>query len=60
MIVEDYAQGVKLAQNTVAMELVPFFEDKYLAVVAGLNGGNVISCLVALVKKWMQELGMIH
>lgn len=40
-----------------AVEVVPYFNDVHLAVVAGLNGGNVLTSLVSLVKHWLQELG---
>ena len=40
-----------------AVEVVPYFNNVHLAVVAGLNGGNVLTSLVSLVKHWLQELG---
>ena len=40
-----------------AVEIVPYFNNVHLAVVAGLNGGNVLTSLVFLVKHWLQELG---
>ena len=40
-----------------AVEVVPYFNNMHLAVVAGLNGGNVLTSLVSLVKHWLQELG---
>ena len=39
------------------VEIVPYFGDVHLAVMAGLNGGNVLMSFVSMVKGWLQELG---
>ncbi|XP_043910264.1 sedoheptulokinase [Protopterus annectens] len=36
----------------------PYFDGKYLAVAASLNGGNVLSTFVTMLKHWIQELGL--
>lgn len=35
----------------------PYFHSSYLAVAASLNGGNVLAGFVAMLTKWMGELG---
>ncbi|XP_072326061.1 sedoheptulokinase isoform X5 [Scyliorhinus torazame] len=35
----------------------PYFDGKYLAVAAALNGGNVLASFVGMLKQWTQELG---
>ena len=40
-----------------AVEVVPYFQTARLAVVAGLNGGNVLTSFTALLNAWLQELG---
>ena len=39
-------------------DIVPFFHNRLLKVVAGLNGGNVLSVLLQYVRSWFAELGM--
>lgn len=36
----------------------PYFENKYLAVAASLNGGNVLATFVDVLSRWMAELGL--
>ncbi|KAL8573321.1 hypothetical protein ACOMHN_032783 [Nucella lapillus] len=40
-----------------AVEVVPYFGNDRLAVVAGLNGGNVLTAFTKQLKRWLQELG---
>lgn len=35
----------------------PYFEDRYLAVAAALNGGNALATFVSTVQQWTLELG---
>ena len=39
------------------MEFLPYFDGKYLAVAAALNGGNVLASFVAMLQQWALELG---
>ncbi|XP_067864623.1 sedoheptulokinase isoform X2 [Heptranchias perlo] len=36
----------------------PYLDGMYLAVAAALNGGNVLSSFVGMLKQWIQELGL--
>ena len=35
----------------------PFFGNRYLAVAASLNGGNILACFVKMLKQWTGQLG---
>lgn len=35
----------------------PYFNDKYLAVAASLNGGNALAAFVQMLQQWTMELG---
>ena len=35
----------------------PYKGDKHLSVYASMNGGNVLSCFVTMLKGWMRDLG---
>ncbi|KAJ8680526.1 hypothetical protein QAD02_016313 [Eretmocerus hayati] len=39
------------------IEYFPYFEDKYLAVAASLNGGNTLATFVKSLQQWTLELG---
>ncbi|XP_053562071.1 sedoheptulokinase [Bombina bombina] len=36
----------------------PYFRDRYLAVAASLNGGNVLASFVTMLSSWISELGI--
>lgn len=40
-----------------AIEYFPYFNNRYLAVAASLNGGNVMASFVRMLQSWMQDLG---
>lgn len=40
-----------------AIEFVPYFNNRYLAVAASLNGGNVMATFVRMLQSWMHDLG---
>ncbi|KAL1132231.1 hypothetical protein AAG570_010188 [Ranatra chinensis] len=39
------------------VEFLPYFEGKYLAVAAALNGGNVLATFISMLQQWTLELG---
>lgn len=39
------------------VEFVPYFDGKYLAVAASLNGGNALATFVSMLQQWTVELG---
>ncbi|KAM3936370.1 sedoheptulokinase isoform 2-T2 [Leptodactylus fuscus] len=41
-----------------AVTYFPYFEDRYLAVAASLNGGNVFASFVTMLAQWTAELGL--
>lgn len=47
----------KLKPLVSPIEYYPFFDTEFLAVAASLNGGNVLSGFVQMVKAWTIELG---
>ncbi|XP_072098942.1 sedoheptulokinase [Mobula birostris] len=44
--------------TTSSIAYFPYLDRTYLAVAAALNGGNVLSCFVSMLKQWMQEFGL--
>ena len=40
-----------------AIEYFPYFNNRYLAVAASLNGGNVLASFVRMLQSWMHDLG---
>ena len=40
-----------------SIEYFPYFDNRYLAVAASLNGGNVMASFVRMLQSWMQDLG---
>uniref|UniRef100_A0A8C5S7T2 Sedoheptulokinase n=2 Tax=Laticauda laticaudata TaxID=8630 RepID=A0A8C5S7T2_LATLA len=40
------------------VQYFPYFDNRYLAVAASLNGGNVMATFVKMVVGWMAELGI--
>ena len=45
------------AQKFDPVEYFPYFENRYIAVAASLNGGNVLSKFVKNLRQWSHELG---
>uniref|UniRef100_UPI00398EF05C sedoheptulokinase n=1 Tax=Pristiophorus japonicus TaxID=55135 RepID=UPI00398EF05C len=43
---------------TASVAFYPYLDGIYLAVAASLNGGNVLSSFVGMLKQWVQELGL--
>ncbi|GAB6018691.1 hypothetical protein CHUAL_000367 [Chamberlinius hualienensis] len=41
-----------------AIEYFPYFNGRYLAVAASLNGGNVMAVFVRMLQQWTHELGL--
>ncbi|XP_063305376.1 sedoheptulokinase [Pelobates fuscus] len=41
-----------------AVVYFPYFNERYLAVAASLNGGNVFASFVAMLSQWVSELGL--
>lgn len=39
------------------VEYFPYFDGRYLAVAASLNGGNALAAFVRMVQQWTLELG---
>lgn len=39
------------------VEYFPYFDQKYLAVAASLNGGNALAAFVCMLQHWTHELG---
>lgn len=56
VLVDDPKTGASLTASSVAVEILPYFGDKRLAAVAGLNGGNVMNCFITMIKHWLREL----
>ncbi|RUS68756.1 hypothetical protein EGW08_023482 [Elysia chlorotica] len=49
----------KIAETSPAcISFFPYFNDQELALFAGLNGGNVISCFAESIVQWMSDLGI--
>ncbi|XP_059829677.1 sedoheptulokinase isoform X2 [Hypanus sabinus] len=44
--------------TTSSVAYFPYLDGMYLAVAAALNGGNVLSSFVSMLKQWMQEFGL--
>ncbi|XP_014662311.1 PREDICTED: sedoheptulokinase-like [Priapulus caudatus] len=40
------------------IEYFPYFQGRYLAVAASLNGGNVLAAFVRMLQQWTHELGL--
>ena len=40
-----------------SIEYFPYFRNRYLAVAASLNGGNVMASFVRMLQSWLQDLG---
>ncbi|XP_067120605.1 sedoheptulokinase-like [Centruroides vittatus] len=47
-----------LSQSSSAIEYFPYFNGRYLAVAASLNGGNVLAVFVRMLQQWTHELGL--
>ncbi|XP_012266582.2 sedoheptulokinase-like [Athalia rosae] len=47
----------KLTTGTETIQHFPYFEGKYLAVAASLNGGNCLATFVKTLQQWSMELG---
>lgn len=47
-----------LRESSSAIEYFPYFEGRYLAVAASLNGGNVLAVFVRMLQQWTHELGL--
>ncbi|XP_075710504.1 sedoheptulokinase [Rhinoderma darwinii] len=43
---------------TEAVTYFPYFKDRYLAVAASLNGGNVFASFVTMLAQWTADLGL--
>lgn len=43
--------------STSSIEHFPYFNNKYLAVAASLNGGNALASFVQMLQQWTMELG---
>ncbi|XP_053311817.1 sedoheptulokinase-like [Spea bombifrons] len=41
-----------------AVAYFPYFNNRYLAVAASLNGGNVVASFVAMLSQWISDLGL--
>ncbi|XP_065324926.1 sedoheptulokinase-like isoform X2 [Gordionus sp. m RMFG-2023] len=39
------------------IEFVPFFDSRYLAIAASLNGGNIISLFIEMLQNWLSFFG---
>ncbi|KAM3868929.1 sedoheptulokinase [Diretmus argenteus] len=46
-----------LPQPAASISYFPYFNNRYLAVAASLNGGNVLATFVGMLSGWMTELG---
>lgn len=55
-VVENY-QPTSGPPEPSAVEYFPYFENKYLAVAASLNGGNALATFVKMLQQWCMELG---
>jgi len=40
-----------------AIQYFPYFDNRYVAVAASLNGGNAMASFVRMIQSWMQDLG---
>lgn len=47
----------KPTTGTVKIQHFPYFDGKYLAVAASLNGGNSLATFVRMLQQWSMELG---
>ena len=47
------------SMSTDPVEYFPYFNGRYLAVAASLNGGNVLAAFVKMLQQWTHELGNI-
>ncbi|KAF5300231.1 hypothetical protein FQR65_LT09185 [Abscondita terminalis] len=55
-VVENYAPSSGPPQQS-AVEYFPYFDNKYIAVAASLNGGNALAMFVRMLQQWSIELG---
>lgn len=55
-VVEDYVPKIG-ATEAFPIEYFPYFESKYLAVAASLNGGNTLAAFIKMVQEWSLEMG---
>lgn len=55
-VVENYTPSSGPPQQ-LAVEYFPYFDNKYIAVAASLNGGNVLAMFVKMLQQWSMELG---
>ncbi|XP_029142664.1 sedoheptulokinase-like, partial [Protobothrops mucrosquamatus] len=51
-------QPVEAPDPKSPVQYFPYFDNRYLAVAASLNGGNVMAAFVKMVSGWMAELGL--
>ncbi|KAK9412583.1 sedoheptulokinase [Crotalus adamanteus] len=51
-------QPVEAPDPRSPVQYFPYFDNRYLAVAASLNGGNVMAAFVKMVAGWMAELGL--
>lgn len=56
-VVDNFNPGTRAADSGRFVEHFPYFEGKYLAVAASLNGGNALATFVQMLQQWTMELG---
>jgi len=52
-----YLNAFFLCLVVMPVEYFPYFDGKYLAVAASLNGGNTLAAFVRMLQQWTLELG---
>ena len=56
-VAENYQLVIDEKPKPQPVQYYPYFDDKYLAVAASLNGGNVLAAFVRMLQQWTMELG---
>ncbi|XP_022918066.1 sedoheptulokinase-like isoform X2 [Onthophagus taurus] len=56
-IAKDYVPEIPSESSLQPVQYYPFFDGRYLAVAASLNGGNVLATFVKMLQQWTMELG---
>lgn len=55
-VADDYEPDVGNPQTT-SLLYVPYFNNKFIAVAASLNGGNSLATFVRMLQQWSMDLG---
>ena len=54
---DGFTPSADSIDKTSPVEYVPFYDGRYLAETASLNGGNVLAAFVNMLHDWLREFG---